>query len=156
MVHAKLFAIHVAHLTEGHAGAHGLHQHGHEIPAVLARGTHVRESGRGRLLVASLLEGPHLGRLPLLDRGIDAQYFQPRTLWPMLDETIDFINQCDVVYVVDLNAEAQLAGLFIRQGAEATRIRKLLHYDGTPIRSDAVVEFVVRDQEKDLDVGEVA
>ncbi len=92
----------------------------------------------------------------LADRGIDAQYFQPRTLWPMLDETIDFINQCDVVYVVDLNAEAQLAGLFIRQGAEATRIRKLLHYDGTPIRSDAVVEFVVQDQEKDLDVGEVA
>jgi 2-oxoglutarate ferredoxin oxidoreductase subunit alpha len=92
----------------------------------------------------------------LADRGIDAQYFQPRTLWPMLDETIEFINGCDVVYVVDLNAEGQLAGLFVREGAEAARIRKLLHYDGTPIRSDAVVEFVVRDQNQGLDVEEVA
>jgi len=92
----------------------------------------------------------------LADRGIDAQYFQPRTLWPMLDETIEFINGCDVVYVVDLNAEGQLAGLFVREGADATRIRKLLHYDGTPIRSDAVVEFVVLDQKQGLDVEEVA
>lgn len=92
----------------------------------------------------------------LADRGIDTQYFQTRTLWPMLDETIDFINGCDVVYVVELNATAQLASLFVREGADRTRIRNLLHYDGTPIRSDAVVNFVVEDQQGDLNVEEVA
>jgi len=92
----------------------------------------------------------------LADRGIDTQYFQPRTLWPMLDETIAFVNACDVVYVVDLNATAQLAGLLVREGADAKRIRNLLHYDGTPIRSDAVVEFIVRDIESGLKVEEVA
>ena len=92
----------------------------------------------------------------LADRGVDAQYFQPRTLWPMLDETIQFINGCDVVYVVDLNAQGQLAGLFVREGADASRIRKLLHYDGTPIRSDAVVAFVMNDQNQALGAEEVA
>ena len=92
----------------------------------------------------------------LADRGIDTQYFQIRTLWPMLDETIEFINACDVVYVVDLNATAQLASLCVREGADTTRIRNLLHYDGTPIRSDAVVDFVVKDQDSGLNVEEVA
>ncbi|MFT4564059.1 MAG: 2-oxoglutarate ferredoxin oxidoreductase subunit alpha [Gammaproteobacteria bacterium] len=92
----------------------------------------------------------------LADRGIDAQYFQPRTLWPMLDETIDFVNSCDVVYVVDLNAGGQLAGLLVREGADVSKIRNLLHYDGTPIRSDALVNFVVNDQAQGLDAEAVA
>lgn len=92
----------------------------------------------------------------LADRGIDTQYFQPRTLWPMLDETIDFVNSCDVVYVVDLNAGAQLAGLLLREGADRSRIRNILHYDGTPIRSDEVVEFIVQDQQQTLRAEEVA
>ena len=92
----------------------------------------------------------------LADRGIDTQYFQPRTLWPMLDETIDFVNSCDVVYVVDLNAGAQLAGLLLREGADRSRIRNILHYDGTPIRSDEVVEFIVQDQQQTLGAEEVA
>ena len=92
----------------------------------------------------------------LADRGIDTQYFQPRTLWPMLDETIDFVNSSDVVYVVDLNAGAQLAGLLLREGADRSRIRNILHYDGTPIRSDEVVEFIVQDQQQTLGAEEVA
>jgi 2-oxoglutarate ferredoxin oxidoreductase subunit alpha len=92
----------------------------------------------------------------LADRGIDTQYFQPRTLWPMLDETIDFINTCDTVYVVDLNAGAQLASLLVREGAEAQRLHSILHYDGTPIRSDAVVRFVVEHLAARDSVEEVA
>ena len=92
----------------------------------------------------------------LADRGIDLQYLQPRTLWPMLDETIDFINERETVYVVDLNAEGQLAGLMVHAGADVERIRGIRHYDGTPIRSDAIVSFVVSDQASDLSVGEVA
>lgn len=92
----------------------------------------------------------------LADRGIDTQYFQPRTLWPMLDETINFVNECDVVYVIDLNAGAQLAGLLVHAGADASRIVNILHYDGTPIRSDAVVKFVVDDLASRENVEEVA
>lgn len=92
----------------------------------------------------------------LADRGIDTQYFQPKTLWPMLDETIDFINGCELVYVVDLNATGQLASLFVREGADPERIRRILHYDGTPIRSATVVDFVVADAARDLNVEEVA
>jgi len=92
----------------------------------------------------------------LADLGIDLQYFQPRTLWPMLDESIEFINGCDVVYVVDLNAQGQLAGLFVHEGADKSRLRNILHYDGTPIRSDEIVEFVVNDQQQGLGAEEVA
>lgn len=92
----------------------------------------------------------------LADRGIDTQYFQPRTLWPMLDETIDFVDACDVVFVVDLNAGGQLAGLLVREGAAADRIERILHYDGTPIRSDAIVKHVVEYFAQSESVGEVA
>lgn len=92
----------------------------------------------------------------LADRGIDVQYFQPRTLWPLLDETINFVNECDVVYVLDLNAGAQLAGLLLHEGAEPSSIVNILHYDGTPIRSDAVVKFIAEDLAAREQVGEVA
>ena len=92
----------------------------------------------------------------LADRGIDVQYFQPRTLWPMLDETINFVNECEVVYVLDLNAGAQLAGLLLHEGADPDRIVNILHYDGTPIRSDAVVKFIAGDLAARDKVEEVA
>jgi pyruvate/2-oxoacid:ferredoxin oxidoreductase alpha subunit len=74
----------------------------------------------------------------------------------MLEETINFVDECDVVYVVDLNAGAQLAGLLIHEGADSDRIVNILHYDGTPIRSDAVVKFVVEDLASRENVEEVA
>ena len=39
----------------------------------------------------------------------------------------------------------QLTKLLIREGADAEKLRSISHYDGTPIRPDAVVSFVAND-----------
>ena len=80
----------------------------------------------------------------LADQGVATQYFQPRTLWPMLNETLDFVARCEHVYVVEYNATAQLAGLLTGKGAEAEKLSNILKYDGTPMQVDEVVDFVLR------------
>lgn len=55
-------------------------------------------------------------RLEIL--GLPVDVLQPRTLWPVLDETLDFIRSKERVYVVEHSAEAQLARLLasVRRG----------------------------------------
>lgn len=90
--------------------------------------------------------GVILEALELLeDQGIAAQYFQPRVIYPLLAETLEFIENCDVVYVVDLNGGQQLTKLMIREGANATKLRTISHYDGTPIRPDVVVDHIAEE-----------
>ncbi|MGR8950648.1 MAG: 2-oxoacid:acceptor oxidoreductase subunit alpha, partial [Gammaproteobacteria bacterium] len=84
----------------------------------------------------------------LADQGIDTQFFQPRVIYPLLDETIEFIDQCDSVYVVDLNGGQQLLKLLVREGADSTKLRGISHYDGTPIRPDGVVDFIANELEQ--------
>lgn len=79
----------------------------------------------------------------LAAQGVSAQYFQVRTLWPMLDETLAFVAECDHVYVVEYNATAQLAKLLVREGAKAQKLRSVLKYDGTPLRPIEVVKRVL-------------
>ena len=84
--------------------------------------------------------GPILEAVERLEaQGIPVAYHQPRTLWPMLPDTIDFINSHERVFVVELNATAQIAKLFIREGAEADRISNVLRFDGEPMRPNDVV-----------------
>lgn len=80
--------------------------------------------------------------------GISTKYLQPRTIWPMLDETIEFINGCDRVYVVDLNAGAQLAHIFMHQGAEKNKIISITRYDGLPYRPGILVKQVLEEEAK--------
>jgi 2-oxoglutarate ferredoxin oxidoreductase subunit alpha len=70
----------------------------------------------------------------LKDQGVDTQYHQPRTIWPILDETLSFIKKCKRVYVVEHNAVGQLAHLFMHQGANSDKLVKLLKYDGTILK----------------------
>jgi 2-oxoglutarate ferredoxin oxidoreductase subunit alpha len=80
--------------------------------------------------------------------GLPTQFLSPRTLWPMLEETLDFVAGCRRVYVVEHNATAQLAHLLAHQGAEAAKLRSVLKYDGTPLRPGEVVSHVLaREQE---------
>jgi len=87
----------------------------------------------------------------LADCDLATQYFQPRTLWPMLDETIDFVAACEQVYVVEYNATAQLAGLLVANGADAGKLTNVLKYDGTPMQADEVVERVLQQRGLSLD-----
>ncbi len=65
-------------------------------------------------------------------QGYKIKYLQPRTLWPVLDETIKFINSCQRVYVIEHNQAAQLAHLLLGEGANKAGIRNILKYDGEP------------------------
>ena len=53
-----------------------------------------------------------------------------RTLWPVLQDTIDFVNQHELVYVVEQSEGAQLAALLRSAGARPENIVSILRYDG--------------------------
>jgi 2-oxoglutarate ferredoxin oxidoreductase subunit alpha len=82
----------------------------------------------------------------LVAAGIDVQILRPRTLWPVLDETIDFVRQMERVYVIEHNEAGQLAHLVSGAGAPKEKMVSLLKYDGTPFRA---VELVDAIQEKE-------
>ncbi len=66
--------------------------------------------------------------------GVAISGLQPRTLWPVLDETIEFVRAHERVYVVEHNAEGQLVHLIASVGAPHERLRSVLKYDGVPFR----------------------
>ncbi len=66
--------------------------------------------------------------------GVAISGLQPRTLWPVLDETIEFVRSHERVYVVEHNAEGQLSHLIASVGAPHERLRSILKYDGVPFR----------------------
>lgn len=90
--------------------------------------------------------GPILVRaaLRLADAGADVQVLRPRTLWPVLDETLDFVRQCERTFVVEYNEEGQFAHLIAGAGAPKERMEFIRKYDGTPFRAvdicDAILE----------------
>jgi len=68
---------------------------------------------------------------------------RPRTLWPLLRETVDFVNSHDRVYVVEQSEGAQLAGLLKSEGASAGKIRNILKYDGLQFTSGELVNVIL-------------
>ncbi len=66
--------------------------------------------------------------------GVAVAGLQPRTVWPVLDETLEFITGRERVYVVEHNAEGQLTHLLASVGAPHDRLRPILRYDGIPFR----------------------
>jgi len=66
--------------------------------------------------------------------------------FPFSDEVSEFIDQHDVVYVVEQNRDAQLRTLLINDiEADQTKLVPLLHYDGMPINSGFVVDGVLEE-----------
>lgn len=84
----------------------------------------------------------------LKNTGIETKYHQPRTIWPILDETLEFIKNCKTVYVVEHNLVGQLAHLLMHQGADPDRLIKLLKYDGTPFTPSDLAEKIVVNRKK--------
>ena len=81
-------------------------------------------------------------------QSLNTQYFQPRTIWPMLDDALEFIDKCERVYVIDLNAQGQLAHLFMHQGADSRKIISICRYDGLPYRPGYLVRQILEQEEK--------
>jgi len=72
---------------------------------------------------------------------------RPRTLWPVLQDTIEFVNSHERVYVVEQNEGAQLAGLLQSAGARAENIVSILKYDGLQF-SPAELQKLIMEREQ--------
>ncbi len=79
----------------------------------------------------------------LAEQGHHFHCHRPRTLWPVLQDTIDFVNSHERVYVVEQSEGAQLAGLLKSEGARAEKIVSILKYDGLQFFTAELVEAIM-------------
>jgi len=65
-------------------------------------------------------------------QGEKAKFLEMRTLWPFPGEQVrEFVESCDVVYVAEYSAGAQLRGLVQREATgPMKKLKSLLRYDG--------------------------
>jgi len=70
----------------------------------------------------------------LAGEGVPVQLFQPRTLWPVLEDVCEFVADCSRVYVIEHNATGQYAHVLAGAGLPLDRIESVLLYDGVPFR----------------------
>ena len=74
--------------------------------------------------------------------GKETDYLRVRAL-PFTDEVIEFIRTHEVVYLVEQNRDAQMAGLINDFHPElATRLHPVLHYDSTAIPAQTIVDQI--------------
>jgi 2-oxoglutarate ferredoxin oxidoreductase subunit alpha len=84
----------------------------------------------------------------LAEQNVALNYCRARA-FPFSDEVKKFIQQHDVVYVVEQNRDAQLRTLLMLDcEADPTKLVSLLHYNGMPLNADFVVENVLQEQSK--------
>jgi len=87
----------------------------------------------------------HEARDRLAEQGIGLNYCRVKA-FPFSESIKEFIQQHDVVYVVEQNRDAQLKALLILDGeADPSRLVSLLHYDGMPINAGFVIESVLEE-----------
>ncbi|MGA0264326.1 MAG: 2-oxoacid:acceptor oxidoreductase subunit alpha [Lysobacterales bacterium] len=78
----------------------------------------------------------------LADTGVHVDYLRLRG-FPFADAVAEFIEAHETVFVVEQNRDAQMRLLLIQEtGADPARLSSLLHYNGLPIPSDAVVDGI--------------
>jgi 2-oxoglutarate ferredoxin oxidoreductase subunit alpha len=74
--------------------------------------------------------------------GKETDYLRVRAL-PFTDDVIEFIRTHEVVYLVEQNRDAQMAGLLKDFHPElATRLHPVLHYDSTAIPAQTIVDQI--------------
>jgi 2-oxoglutarate ferredoxin oxidoreductase subunit alpha len=64
--------------------------------------------------------------------GVKAKFMELRTMWPFPGQQVrEFIDSCDIVYVPEYSAGAQLRGLIQREATgPSPKLHSLLRYDG--------------------------
>ncbi|MEE8370871.1 MAG: 2-oxoacid:acceptor oxidoreductase subunit alpha [Sphingomonadales bacterium] len=82
----------------------------------------------------------------LADHGISLRCHRPRTLWPLPEQTVDFVKSCDRVYVVEQNHSGQLAHLIRAAGAPAEGMESILKYDGVPMSVGHLVDAILENE----------
>lgn len=76
--------------------------------------------------------------------GHRVECLQPRTLWPIPEETLEFLRTHDHTYVIEHNATGQIAQLLRGAGVAADKIRSVLRYDGRPFRPAELVDEILQ------------
>ena len=84
----------------------------------------------------------------MAEQGYHFHCHRPRTLWPVLQDTIDFVNTHERVYVVEQSEGAQLASLIKSEGARAENIVSILKYDGLQFSTAELVEIILEKERK--------
>jgi 2-oxoglutarate ferredoxin oxidoreductase subunit alpha len=107
-----------------------------------------RSWGKPDATVAVIGIGMELGPMQeaserLAAQGMPVGWLHPRTLWPVPEETIEFIARHERVYVVEHNAEGQLAQILQSAGASSGRLRSILRYDGLPFSAGELVARIL-------------
>jgi len=85
--------------------------------------------------------------------GMAVTWLHPRTLWPVPDETLEFIARRERVYVVEHNAEGQLAQILQSAGASSGRLCSILRYDGLPFSAGELVARILGDERQRAEVA---
>jgi 2-oxoglutarate ferredoxin oxidoreductase subunit alpha len=84
----------------------------------------------------------------LSEKKVSLNYCRVRA-FPFSDSVKEFIEQHDVVYVVEQNRDAQLRTLLMLDcDADPSRLVSLLHYNGMSLNAGFVVERVLEEQSK--------
>jgi 2-oxoglutarate ferredoxin oxidoreductase subunit alpha len=84
----------------------------------------------------------------LTEQKINLNYCRVRA-FPFSKAVQEFIEQHEVVYVVEQNRDAQLRSLLMLDtGADPTKLVPLLHYNGMPLNAGFVVDRVLEEVAK--------
>ena len=89
--------------------------------------------------------GPILDAMERMEpSGTKAKFLEIRTLWPLHAEAVkEFVDSCDVVYVAEYSAGAQLRGLIQREATgPMSKLKSMLRYDGRLMTPDWIIEKV--------------
>ena len=78
--------------------------------------------------------------------GKPSDYLRLRAL-PFTDEVTAFLAAHEVIYVVEQNRDAQMAGLLKNFYPQfATRLHSVLHYDSTAITAQGIVDQITANE----------
>lgn len=84
----------------------------------------------------------------LREQNINLNYCRVKA-FPFSDEIRQFIDDHDVIYIVEQNRDAQLRSLLVLDiNADQTKLISLLHYNGVPIDAGFVINGVLEDISK--------
>lgn len=80
----------------------------------------------------------------LAEQNIEADYFRIRAI-PFNEQLGEFVRNHERIYVVEQNRDGQMAVLVkLEVGADAAKIRKIVHYNGIPIDARTVTDQILQ------------
>jgi 2-oxoglutarate ferredoxin oxidoreductase subunit alpha len=102
------------------------------VPAPIRRDA-ARPTRDGLIYFGSSTPAVHEALEALAENGLHLDALRVRA-FPFADEVFDFVAAHDRIFVVEQNRDGQLRTLLINEGdIDPSRLKAVLHYDGTPI-----------------------